>query len=46
MSARRLRSCLATQIERFIQLRRLSGTDYASQTLLLGYFDRYLLEYQ
>jgi len=37
-------SCLASQIERFIQLRRLSGTDYKSQTELLGYFDRFLLE--
>jgi len=37
-------SCLASQIETFIDLRRLSGTDYESQTRLLGYFDRFLVE--
>lgn len=45
MSAWRLRSSLAKEIKRFIELRRLSGTDYASQTLLLGYFDRFLVEH-
>jgi site-specific recombinase XerD len=39
-----LHSCLATQIQSFIDLRRLSGTDYQSQALLLGYFDRFLTE--
>lgn len=39
-------SCLALQIERFIRLRQLSGTDYQSQALLLCYFDRYLSEEQ
>lgn len=44
MSAWKLCSCLATRIENFINLRRVSGTDYASQALLLGYFDRFLVE--
>jgi hypothetical protein len=35
-------SSLAPQIERFIHLRQLSGTDYRSQSLLLCYFDRFL----
>jgi len=39
-----LHSCLATQIQSFIDLRRLSGTDYESQARLLGYFDRFLTE--
>ncbi len=37
-------SCLAVQINAFIDLRRLSGTDYHSQARLLGYFDRFLVE--
>ena len=44
MSAWTLCSCLAGEIEKFIKLRRLSGTDYSSQTLLLGYFDRFLVK--
>ena len=40
----RLQSPLAAQIQNFINLRRLSGTDYRSQAQLLGYFDRFLLE--
>ena len=44
MSAWTLCSCLAPQIEAFINLRRLSGTDYHSQAQLLGYFDRFLVE--
>ncbi|MEA3275150.1 MAG: tyrosine-type recombinase/integrase, partial [Pseudomonadota bacterium] len=39
-----LRSFLAEPIQRFIDLRRLSGTDYHSQTLLLGAFDRFVAE--
>jgi hypothetical protein len=39
-----LHSWLSEQIERFIELRRLSGTDYSSQARLLGYFDRFLVE--
>jgi site-specific recombinase XerD len=38
----KLESCLAEPIENFINLRRLSGTDYESQAKLLGYFDRFL----
>ena len=44
MSAWKLCSCLAAQIGNFINLRRLSGTDYHSQAQLLGYFDRFLVE--
>jgi len=36
-------SCLAAQISTFIELRRLSGTNYDSQARLLGYFDRFLV---
>lgn len=39
-----LHSWLSEQIGRFIELRRLSGTDYSSQARLLGYFDRFLIE--
>lgn len=44
MSAYRFSNCLATQMDRFVDLRRLSGTDYRSQTRLLGYFDRFLVQ--
>jgi site-specific recombinase XerD len=44
MSAWTLSSSLAMPIEKFIALRRLSGTDYRGQTQLLGYFDRFLVE--
>ena len=44
MSTRKLHSCLAETIQCFIELRRLSGTDYQSQAQLLGYFDRFLVE--
>lgn len=40
----KLHSWLSEQIGRFIELRRLSGTDYSSQARLLGYFDRFLVE--
>jgi site-specific recombinase XerD len=40
----KLQSCLAGPIQNFINLRRLSGTDYQSQAQLLGYFDRFLLD--
>ena len=36
-------SFLADAIRRFIDLRRLSGTDYHSQALLLGAFDRFVV---
>jgi hypothetical protein len=45
MSPWKLRSPLAVEIQNFIHLRRLSGTDYQSQTQLLGYFDRFLLDH-
>jgi site-specific recombinase XerD len=44
MSGFKLNSCLASQIENFINLRRLSGTDYSSQIRLLEYFDHFLVE--
>ncbi len=44
MRALKLHSCLAPQIQSFISLRQLSGTDYQSQVQLLGYFDRFLVE--
>ena len=43
MSALKLKSCLAIQIQALINLRRVSGTDYQSQAQLLGYFDRFLV---
>ena len=44
MSPLKLQSPVAAQIQNFINLRRLSGTDYQSQAQLLGYLDRFLLE--
>ena len=44
MSRLKFQSLLAVQIQNFINLRRLSGTDYQSQAQLLGYFDRFLVE--
>jgi len=38
-----LNSWLSDRISRFIELRRLSGTDYSSQARLLSYFDRFLV---
>jgi len=43
MNPGKLHSCLAREIQNFIHLRRLSGTDYQSQARLLGYFDHFLL---
>ena len=40
----KLQSSLAGPIQNFINLRRLSGTDYQSQVQLLGYLDRFLIE--
>lgn len=44
MSTWMLCSCLASQIETFIKLRQLSGSDYRSQAQLLSYFDRFLVD--
>jgi len=44
MSPLKLQSLLAAQVQNFINLRRLSGTDYQSQAQLLGYFDRFMVE--
>lgn len=46
MSAWTFGSCLADPIEKFIRLRRLSGTNYHSQARLLGYFDCFLVTQQ
>lgn len=43
MSGRPLSSRLAKPIANLIELRRLSGADYASQARLLEYFDRFLV---
>jgi len=44
MSPLKLRSPLADSIQNFINLRRLSCTDYQSQAQLLKYLDRFLVE--
>lgn len=44
MTGVKLQSCLAKQIDNFIQLRRLSGTEYRSQTQRLRYFDSFLVK--
>ena len=44
MSPLKFQSLLAVQIQNFINLRQLSGTDYHSQVQLLGYFNRFLVE--
>jgi site-specific recombinase XerD len=44
MSTWKLCSSLAAPMKTFIALRQLSGTDYRGQALMLGYFDRYLVE--
>ena len=44
MNPLKFQSLLAVQIQNFINLRRLSGTDYHSQAQLLGYFDHFLVE--
>jgi len=36
-------SCLRKQMKDFVNLRRLAGTDYQSQIMLLEYFDNFLL---
>ncbi len=42
MKTLKFSSSLAPQMEGFVALRRLSGTDYQSQTRLLVYFDHFL----
>ena len=44
MKAWTLHSSLAAQIATFIDLRRLSGTDYHSQARMLEYLDRFLVD--
>ena len=44
MKALKFDSCLAREIQTFIRLRQLSGTDYHSQARMLGYFDRFLVK--
>lgn len=45
MKTSELHSWLADRIGHFIELRRLSGSDYSSQARLLIYFDRFLVEH-
>jgi len=40
----KLMSCLAPSIQALIDLRHVSGSDYQSQSRLLGYFDQFLVE--
>jgi site-specific recombinase XerD len=42
MNAPTFRSSLAAQLQRFVALRRVGGSDYQGQARLLGYFDRFL----
>lgn len=44
MRKMQFQSVLADELGNFVRLRRLSGTDYQSQTRLLQYFDRFLLD--
>ena len=44
MTAINLESPLATYIQNFITLRQACGREYRSQGLLLGYFDRFLIQ--
>ena len=44
MNALELHSPVAEPMRRFIERRRLSGLDYASQARLLAYFDRFLVQ--
>jgi hypothetical protein len=44
MNCIKLQSCVADQIQRFIELRRLSGMDYHSQGKLLKFFDSFLVK--
>jgi site-specific recombinase XerD len=45
MSAQQFSSCLAAPMKTFVDLRRLSGTDYYSQARLLEYVDRFLVQH-
>lgn len=40
----KLKSCLAQQMYRFIELRRIAGMDYSSQARSLEYFDAFLVK--
>ena len=44
MSTLKLDSYLAAPIHRLIELRQITGTDYQAQSLLLAYFDRFLVK--
>lgn len=43
-SAIEFQSALAAEMRKFVELRQLSGSDYQSQTLLLSYFDKFLVK--
>ena len=42
MRAIEFHSCLAAELQRFVELRRAGGSDYQAQARLLLYFDRFL----
>ncbi len=42
MKAIEFHSCLAAELQRFVELRRAGGSDYQAQARLLLYFDRFL----
>ncbi len=44
MKGLKFHSCLAAQIQTFIRLRQLSGSNYHSPAQMLGYFDRFLAQ--
>ena len=44
MSTLKFDSYLAAPIRRLIELRQITGTDYQAQSLLLAYFDRFLVK--
>ena len=44
MRAIEFRSCLAAKLQRFVELRRVEGSDYQAQARLLLYFDRFLAQ--
>jgi len=46
MSTLTFHSCLAAELQRFVDLRRAAGSDYQAQARLLLYFDRFLTQRQ
>jgi site-specific recombinase XerD len=42
MRVTKFQSCLAAELQRFVELRRVGGSEYQGQAQLLGYLDRFL----